>query len=81
MHLDHLCRVRLCVNPAHLDPVTCGENIRRGESPNAQTAREGKCRRGHELAGANLYVVPATGSQRCRACVRLRKEERRKVAA
>jgi len=80
-HLDHLCRVRLCVNPAHLDPVTCGENIRRGESPNAQTARENRCRRGHELAGTNLYVVPATGSRRCRACVRLRKEERRKAAA
>jgi hypothetical protein len=29
MQLDHLCRVRICVNPDHLEPVTGGENIRR----------------------------------------------------
>ena len=28
--LDHLCRVPLCVNPDHLEPVTRGENVRRG---------------------------------------------------
>lgn len=27
--LDHRCRVRLCVNPAHLDPITNAENRRR----------------------------------------------------
>ncbi len=30
MELDHLCRVRSCVNPAHLEPVTRRENLRRG---------------------------------------------------
>lgn len=28
--LDHLCRVRSCVNPFHLEPVSNSENIRRG---------------------------------------------------
>ncbi len=28
--LDHLCRVRACVNPEHLEPVTHHENLRRG---------------------------------------------------
>lgn len=31
MHVDHLCRNRLCVNPTHLEPVTQRENIRRGK--------------------------------------------------
>jgi FixJ family two-component response regulator len=30
MFIDHLCRVRECVNPAHLEPVTHAENCRRG---------------------------------------------------
>jgi hypothetical protein len=30
MELDHLCRVPRCVNPAHLEPVTHAENVRRG---------------------------------------------------
>lgn len=30
LQLDHLCRTRNCVNPAHLEPVSCKENIERG---------------------------------------------------
>jgi hypothetical protein len=32
VHLDHLCRNRDCVNPDHLEPVSCATNIRRGRS-------------------------------------------------
>ena len=31
MDLDHKCRVRSCVNPAHLEPVSRSENNRRGD--------------------------------------------------
>ena len=30
--VDHLCRVRACVNPDHLELVTARENIRRGSN-------------------------------------------------
>lgn len=30
LQLDHLCRNPPCVNPDHLEPVTGGENVRRG---------------------------------------------------
>lgn len=30
LYIDHLCRVRACVNPDHLEPVTHEENVRRG---------------------------------------------------
>jgi hypothetical protein len=29
LQLDHLCHMRLCVNPDHLEPVTKAENMRR----------------------------------------------------
>lgn len=32
LQLDHLCRVRLCVNPAHLEQVTAAENLARARA-------------------------------------------------
>lgn len=32
LELDHLCRVPRCVNPDHLEPVTCAENQQRGNA-------------------------------------------------
>jgi len=55
MVLDHLCRCRTCVNPAHLEVVTNRENIRRGVSPIAKHMAD-TCCRGHQLDEANLRV-------------------------
>lgn len=63
--LDHLCRNPPCVNPAHLEPVTNAENIRRGIQ-----ATKTHCERGHPLSGDNLYVNPSTRKRTCRTCQR-----------
>lgn len=77
LHLDHLCRVRACCNPAHLEPVTCGENLRRSPLHNANKQR---CARGHE------YDHIRDGRRRCSLCNAInhkasRERERRRRAA
>lgn len=64
--LDHLCRVRACVNPTHLEPVTRRENILRGVSPQAENARKTYCDNGHALEGYNVYRSAMGRS--CRVC-------------
>ena len=71
LHIDHLCRNRLCMNPDHLEAVTCRENILRGVGATAQHARQTHCIRGHLLAGENLYVN-SRGSRGCCSCRRQR---------
>lgn len=72
--LDHLCRVRNCVNPSHLEPVTMRENTLRGSAPPAINARRTHCVNGHEFTPENTYV--GTTGRECRACNRLRARER-----
>ena len=67
LQLDHLCRNRNCVNPAHLEPVTQRENLLRGESLTTFNLAKTHCPQGHAYAGANLYVTPK-GSRQCRTC-------------
>lgn len=73
LHLDHLCRNRACVNPAHLEPVTNAENLRRGITP-PQNVRKTHCQRGHEFTEENTYWVPnRPGERQCKACRRIHK--------
>lgn len=69
-HLDHLCRVRNCVNPDHLEPVTQAENIRRGNVGKHNPVKT-HCPQGHEYAGDNTYRKPP-GYRECRTCNRER---------
>lgn len=71
LQLDHLCRVRHCVNPDHLEPVTNAENVKRGVSPFAEKARQTHCKRGHVFDESNTYRSPdRPHTRRCRTCVR-----------
>jgi hypothetical protein len=65
--LDHLCRNRGCVNPAHLEPVSRRENIMRSANFAAVNARKTHCPKGHPYAGANLHVA-SSGDRRCVIC-------------
>ena len=72
LQIDHLCRVRSCINPNHLEPVTQQVNIRRGDAGKATGARnraKTHCLNGHPFSGANLYIKKS-GARGCRACHR-----------
>lgn len=69
LDIDHLCRNKVCVNPAHLEPVPHAVNVRRGPKP-----KPSHCKRGHEFNQANTYFKNDGGRQ-CRACDRQRRQE------
>jgi HNH endonuclease len=66
LQIDHLCRVRHCVNPAHLEPVTSRENMLRGV-PFRTRRLTTHCPAGHEYTEANIYVG-RDGARSCRDC-------------
>ncbi len=68
LQIDHLCRVRHCVNPEHLEPVTHAENVRRGESGKYLKDKT-HCPHGHEYSESNTYVSK-NGARHCRECRR-----------
>lgn len=74
--LDHLCRVRRCVNPAHMEPVTSRENTMRGLGPASINARKTHCKRGHYLSGTNLRTYKDTGYRQCLACAKAARQVR-----
>ena len=74
--LDHLCRVRHCINPDHLEAVAPVENYRRGMGPTANNARKTHCKHGHEFTPANTHNRPS-GGRTCRECARVKLRRRR----
>ncbi|MES2030874.1 MAG: HNH endonuclease signature motif containing protein [Pseudomonadota bacterium] len=75
LELDHLCRQTCCVNPAHLEPVTPFENMRRANA-DRERERQFYCTNGHLRDAANIYVTPG-GSRKCRECARLGRQRHR----
>ena len=61
--IDHLCRVRNCVNPAHLEPCTIRENILRSDGLAALNAKKETCR-----CGRRFDIVRMIGDRQERAC-------------
>jgi hypothetical protein len=79
LHLDHLCRNRICVRPDHLEPVTLLENLQRGDnSHRGRWQRERThCPAGHEYSDTNTWINPKNGARYCRTCNRQRMHARR----
>lgn len=79
--LDHLCRTPSCVNPDHLEQVTQGVNVRRGEAGKALAARKAamtECTKGHPYVPENIYTAP-DGKRTCRTCARKGDRERKRA--
>lgn len=71
--IDHLCRNRKCVNPAHMEPVTAEENSARGFSLPVTHARQTECVNGHPFTEENTrHGTSANGKPRrtCKICDR-----------
>lgn len=64
--IDHLCKRRRCVNPAHLEPVTPQENQRRSTSVSGLNMAKEYCDHGHPFTTENIYSWG--GKRMCREC-------------
>ena len=70
LELDHLCRVRRCVNPDHLEPVEPRTNVLRSFGVARVNAEKTHCIRGHRLEGENLKY-DTKGKRYCWPCMRM----------
>lgn len=66
LDLDHTCRVRHCVNPDHLEPVTRSMNLSRSPLMGRANSSKTHCKHGHLLDGDNVYLI--NGHRHCKRC-------------
>lgn len=66
LQIDHLCRVRCCWNPQHLEAVTAALNMRRSNATGAVALRRDTCLRGHAY---RKYGVTRHQRRVCRLCL------------
>jgi hypothetical protein len=53
LQINHLCKNTSCVNPNHLEVVSCRENLMKGDTIAKQNAEKTHCKRGHEFNNKN----------------------------
>ena len=68
LELDHLCRNPGCVNPAHLEPVTHDENMKRADNANGTRSAATHCPKGHPYDREN--TIHRNGRRHCKACAK-----------
>lgn len=67
--INHLCEVKRCVRPDHLEDVTQKKNL--------DYSRSKVCVRGHDLVNGDVRVDRNSGKKQCRECERLRYQEKK----
>lgn len=65
--MDHLCFVKDCVRPTHLEPVLHVENLRRADVAYGIRTAQTHCPKNHEYTPENTLRVGANG-RGCRTC-------------
>lgn len=70
--VDHLCMVKLCVNPSHLEAVTQAENRRRADVAYGIRAAQTHCKHRHEYTPENTLWVDGGKHRACRTCTKAR---------
>lgn len=76
MHVDHICKVRCCVNPSHLRLLTPRQNVLVGVGPSALNSAKTHCPKGHEYNERNTYMSKV-GKRHCRPCAAEKERLRR----
>lgn len=67
--VDHLCKNRICCNPAHMEVVTRGENVKRGDTGKHNSIKT-HCPHGHKYTPKNTVI--RKGNRECKTCVNYR---------
>ena len=85
LHCDHLCQVKHCVNPCHMEPVTPKINIYRSANAASLNVQKTHCLRGHPFNETNTRLSPDKRHRICRKCEyektkRLRQHKRQKLS-
>lgn len=75
--VDHLCRNRACVNPFHMELVSIGVNVMRGDTIPSRNAKKTHCPNGHPFDEIHTYLRRDRGGKgrHCRTC----SNERRRI--
>lgn len=77
--IDHLCLVKSCVNPDHLEAVTPRENTRRAPwGPAGANAAKTHCIRGHAFTPENTRINNR-GQRGCLTCIRKADREAKRL--
>jgi HNH endonuclease len=69
-HIHHKCRIRLCVNPEHLELVDLSTHPDTAASINRNKTH---CPQGHLYSERNTYIIPSTRGRLCKTCLENRR--------